>query len=268
MKPMFAVQISDRDDTDLHMTVNALIQEGLAYDNFGAIYFGGELTNLDAFPEDRFVIPLCGISVLNRWLVGALPSNWKMFYSVQAFDQAVYGKYYGKHMLNWEAQILDFSEVVDSRWFSDMFIKPTDDLKAFAGLMLPSMQTLGEALAKTNHMPIPKDQKVLVGPPVNIGREFRLFIVNNQIADACQYRNRGHSSVKEIEMSLAFEIDAYFKIINELAPAPAPVYVIDICETNDGFKIVEINCFNCSGMYKVDRGLVLSEVAHFVEHHL
>jgi hypothetical protein len=32
----------------------------------------------------------------------------------------------------------------------------------------------------------------------------------------------------------------------------APAFVMDICLTPDGWKIVEINCVNCSGFYRGD----------------
>ena len=32
----------------------------------------------------------------------------------------------------------------------------------------------------------------------------------------------------------------------------ADAFVIDVCRTKDGLKIVECNCINCSGFYNID----------------
>ncbi|WP_391857617.1 hypothetical protein, partial [Vibrio cidicii] len=83
---MFAVQVTSRDDAELHKTIEALKQAGLDYETFGVIPFEYEITNLEAFPTDRPVIPLCGTKVLDMWLKKLVPENWHLFYNEHHMD--------------------------------------------------------------------------------------------------------------------------------------------------------------------------------------
>lgn len=76
MRPMFAVQVTSRDDAELHKTIEALKQAGLDYETFGVIPFEYEITNLEAFPTDRPVIPLrLPISPPSRGADGGTPTH-------------------------------------------------------------------------------------------------------------------------------------------------------------------------------------------------
>ena len=46
---------------------------------------------------------------------------------------------------------------------------------------------------------------------------------------------------------------------------PAPVFVIDVAETDSGEKIIEYNTFNSSGFYFCDVGQIIDSVNAFVE---
>jgi hypothetical protein len=40
---------------------------------------------------------------------------------------------------------------------------------------------------------------------------------------------------------------------------------MDVCETENGYKVVEFNCFNASGFYNCDVDAVVKNVTQFVE---
>ena len=44
---------------------------------------------------------------------------------------------------------------------------------------------------------------------------------------------------------------------------PAEAFVMDICLTPDGWKIVEINCINCSGFYNGDMQKLLIALENY-----
>ena len=50
----------------------------------------------------------------------------------------------------------------------------------------------------------------------------------------------------------------YVKLYN-----PADVFVMDLCDTPNGIKIVEYNCWNCSGLYSVNISKLVHEVSNF-----
>ena len=41
---------------------------------------------------------------------------------------------------------------------------------------------------------------------------------------------------------------------------PEKVFVMDIAHTEDGYEIMEYNCFNCSGMYMINRESVYQKL--------
>lgn len=265
MKPFFAVQMTNRDDQDLHLTVDALKSINADYALFGLIYHTDDITNLEAFPTDRPVIPLGGTKMVGMFHRGKLPDNWHVFYDEGHFDQYHASEvYYGAEMLNSDAVFHEYSELRHTTFADHMFVKPTDDLKVFGGTVLEPGQSLDDALAKLTHQPIADNQMMMVSAAKNLGREIRLVVVDGRIVDASEYRNRGQVKAKAITDAETFRVTAeYFRQVQQ-DDAPA-AYVMDIGElrTVEGpvWKIVELNCFHAAGLYKCDRARVYREVA-------
>ncbi|BAG41784.1 hypothetical protein [Ralstonia phage phiRSL1] len=265
MNPMFAVQITGRDDRELHKTVDALKAAGLDYETFGCIPFTDEITNLEAFPSDRRVIPLAGTKVLSMWQRGCLPPNWHVFYDAGHLDQYLAQRFYGTNLLNYWAEVRPFSQMKDRVWDVPMFVKPTDDGKAFAGLVLEG-ESLSQALEKQTHQVIADDQPILVSDCKTLGREFRLFVVDGYVVDISEYRNRGQIQHKDVAPRLKADLRDYFQSVCH--PSAPRAYVMDVGEVwkNGEWRwcIIELNCFNCSGAYTVDRAAVYGAVANAI----
>lgn len=264
MKPFFAVQMTDRDDQELHLTVDALKSINADYALFGLIHFTDDITNLEAFPTDRPVIPLGGTKMIGMFHRGKLPDNWYVFYDEAFFDQRFAGEIFGSELLNHDTVFHTYSELLHTTFDEHVFVKPTDDLKVFGGTVLEPGQSLDDVLKKLTHQPIADNQMMMVSAAKNLGREIRLVVVDGRIVDASEYRNRGQVKAKAITDSETFRVTAeYFRQVQQ-DEAPA-AYVMDIGEllTPDGpvWKIVELNCFHAAGLYKCDRARVYREVA-------
>lgn len=268
MKPMFAVQFTDRDDTELHKTVDALKSARLDYELFGLIHHSDDVTNLESFPTDRPVIPLGSTKMLGLYLKGKLPSNWKVIYATNAFDQQHYANHYKSALLNHDAKYEVYGNTRGWCYPQDVFVKPVNDLKVFGGFILEAHTTLDEALAKTSHAEIDPYEKLLFAPAINLYREFRLFVVDGEIVDASEYRNKGQIKHRKVSEDTGFKLQDYFQSVKD--PNAPSMYALDIGEVDgpDGivFKVIELNCFHCSGMYECDQSLVYQEVAHYVGH--
>lgn len=268
MKPLFAVQITDRDDAEVHKVVDALKLANLDYETFGSIHFTDIITNLEAFPKDRIVIPLAGTKILEMYLQSKLPSNWEVFYDKDEFDQAVYMPKYGKHLLNHEASTFTFEQIKFATFNEAKFIKPSDDRKAFPGLVIDPGSCLNEALGQVMHGVIEDSQTVLVSPIRSIGREFRCFMENDRIIDASEYASPKGIMHKKVDLRDMLGLRNY---VRSLPYHPEGIYVIDICEAENfesnmvEYCVVEVNCFNCCGMYKVDCAKVFLAVSDYVD---
>jgi len=279
MKPVFAVQVTNRDDEDLHQTVRAITGAGYEWINFGVVPFTDEITNLDAFPTDRRVIPLAGTKVINLYRRKKLPSNWHVFYSDTLFDQC-YTRFGPIHfwMLNRNAVIYSYEHCRSLSVKVPTFVKPSNDLKVFAGTVLETGQSLDAMLSKVNHQPISNGEQIVMAPVRELGAEYRLFIINGAVVDGSEYKREGRVGHKVIDTHTAFELDAFYKKVKPLIGSSQVVqlrdreplaYCMDVVEVKDNldsrFEIVEFNCFNACGMYKADRMLVLSELGAVVE---
>lgn len=89
--------------------------------------------------------------------------------------------------------------------------------------------------------------KIVVASCKDIQAEYRYFIVNGKISTKSQYRRLG----KLFYSSEFVDVELDDFVNNQISNTSFPIktYVIDVCETNNGIKVVEINRLNSSGLY-------------------
>ena len=158
---------------------------------------------------------------------------------------------WGEHMLNYDSRISRFEDA----YFNDdyAFIRPIDDTKHFSGLVtdritLKAWQKQVCELKLDNGTSLTADTMVQVNDPLEIWREVRYWIVKGDIVTSSVYKTgkrvQYFSNIDET-------MDQYVRDrVSEWQPREA--FVIDVCETEIGHKIVEINTLNSSGFYAAD----------------
>ncbi len=89
----------------------------------------------------------------------------------------------------------------------------------------------------------------MLAKPVPILREWRLWAVNGGIVTYSQYRE-GTRVVHRHEI----DDDAleFAQRMVDINPGYSQAYVIDICRTEKGLKLLETNCLNAAGFYAAD----------------
>lgn len=188
-----------------------------------------------------------------------------VYFDPSRFEFEACRKGFGKFfMLNGDARVmtvLDFmASVFPSNRHEQVFIRPTGDTKTIVG----GVQTRGEwvdtlSLNMNNVLgPLPSTT-IVVGTPKTLVRECRVFIVNREAEAASTYRFAGESNT-----AIAVPPNVWdFAHARARDYDPAIAYTMDICELPDGsLKIVEVNCVNCSGLYRSDaRSLVMTMTA-------
>lgn len=263
-EPIFAVQSTGRDDTEVRLTVEALNSLSFEWKEFGLIYFCNDITNLDAFPNDRTVIPLAGTKILKLWRDEVTPRNWKIWYDPLFMDQ--FNEFLWDDMLNAGSEFSTFSNGADRKFYEDVFVKPTDDGKAFAGAIIPAGTSLNDHLKKVTHQEIHPEQKIMFAPVRDIDREFRCVVIDNKVVDISEYKSRAGIKAKVVDDSMRAWIEDYIESLGY----DIKLACVDVCEvlnadgTYQCLKIVEINCFHCSGLYKLDRVKVFRELRNAV----
>jgi hypothetical protein len=92
------------------------------------------------------------------------------------------------------------------------------------------------------------DTLVMVSDPVQIYSETRTWVVKGEVVTASEYKrgNKSHQS-STVEPRI---IEFAQARASEWSPNEA--YCLDVADTPNGLKIVEVNCLNASGFYKAD----------------
>lgn len=159
----------------------------------------------------------------------------------------VYSKYYGENLLNDNASVYKISEQLN--WEKDemKFIKPYNEAKIFTGKVFSETEWkdfVFEAIESQINR-ITQDSLIQVSEAKRTIKEARLWIVGGQIIDDGYYKFNDDApfeeKVSEDGLIFAHEMINLFNL--------EEAFVMDICLTDKGWKIVEINCINSSGFY-------------------
>lgn len=163
-------------------------------------------------------------------------------------DYEVYSQYYGENLLNSDSKVIPVKDVVPNGAF---FARPTKDTKAFTGRVFKNKYEWEELIEKLSINPnsiLTPETLVQVASVKNMLNEIRFWIVKGEIITASVYNIGGEYYLSEL-----VDDDAY-DFVNRMIQLfeVNDTFVMDICLTDDGYKIVECNCTNSAGFYKGD----------------
>lgn len=179
---------------------------------------------------------ICQLAIQNNWTPGAyLNDNFK-------FSEV--SKHY--EMLNDDAKVVKFGNPGDLP--ARFFCRPDDDGKMFSGQIFTwsSFHLWRDGILATPDYPITEETQIVVASEKEIHEEYRLFVIDGKVVTGSRYKVGDSLSLSE-EIPLAV-LDFANRMIECWTPAEA--FVLDI--VTPGPKVGEINCFNCSGLYKSD----------------
>lgn len=171
------------------------------------------------------------------------------------FDYEIQRKHWGDRMLNADALICTFEDVPLHRAEIEteddhFFLRPVHDTKAFTGCV----QNWTEFMAWHRRI-VQNDEDarwackpntpVLVGRAKRLYWEYRLWVVDGKVVTASAYKAGGNLMVTPVVNGAAI------RFAEEAVAlwAPARAFVIDIAETPDGLKVIEVNNLNSAGFY-------------------
>lgn len=148
----------------------------------------------------------------------------------------------GDELLNSDVKFGIFKDIPTEHW-AKFFIRPLEDNKAFDGMVIDNeMLRLWRNDPNKAHL---ANLMVAACAVKDIYREYRLFVVKNRVITGSVYKIAGRPQVSEtIEPEV---VDYVTAIINRWAPAES--CVVDICLTENGYKVIEFNNINSSGFY-------------------
>ncbi|PPD55552.1 MAG: hypothetical protein CTY12_00820 [Methylotenera sp.] len=157
------------------------------------------------------------------------------------------------HFLNNDSYQCRFDEVglyADHMGYDLFFMRPVSDSKVFAG----NVFEIGEYwdwrkrvvdLEEDDGTSLRAGTEVMVSRPKNIQSEYRLFVVNDRIVTASQYKINDRVQYSKLVDDDILKFGQ--QLINEQHLADA--YCLDLCRASDSIKIVEVNTINSAGFY-------------------
>ncbi len=144
------------------------------------------------------------------------------------------------------------------------FLRPVDDSKEEPGNVKSThdILKLANKVLALSESEIPNgslrhDTELMFTKPVRILTEWRLWVVGDEIVTYSLYK-------EGTRVVYRHEIDddalAFAKRLVNANPGYSPAYVIDICRTDDGLKMLETNCINAAGFYDADLVKLVSAI--------
>ena len=165
-------------------------------------------------------------------------------------DYEVYSKYYKENLLNYDSKIVRLGD--DFEWeYDELFIRPTLDTKIFTGKVFNKKEwkeTRNRMFDKGYVTSATDDSLIQIAKPKNITQEVRVWVVDGKIVTQSTYR-RGtflvyDSIVGEDALVFAQKMIDKFQL--------AKTFVIDVCLTENQWKVIECGSTSCAGFYDAD----------------
>lgn len=173
-------------------------------------------------------------------------------FDLEPFDFTVQLAHWGEHMLNHGAVVCRFEDAN----FDDelMFIRPILDSKSFAGRVFDRdefytwkrkvcvlEEDYGDSLTKNTMIQLCKPKKIY--------SEHRFWVVKGKIVTSSTYKLGNAVIYQSLPEDSMFQKFAEERIAEW---QPHEAFVIDIADTSEGLKVVEINTINSCGFYACD----------------
>jgi hypothetical protein len=183
-----------------------------------------------------------------------------IFYNYTSFDQAHYGEL-NLPLLNQSADYISIKANLQTSFQVDKFIKPSRDLKAFDAGILKAGQTVEDFIMAKSRQRFYLEEMLVVSDVLEMRDEYRFFVIDGIVTPGSAYRREG----------IVGEDDAVPKDIIDAANnyallyQPADIFTMDLAKLYDNsIKIIEYNCFNCSGVYLCDLNETYTEIKKYL----
>jgi hypothetical protein len=192
---------------------------------------------------------------------GWTPGGWC---SPENLDCATYYRHFGSFLLNRRYEILPGVTAIreKQRLFDEfgcdgeVFARPTSVHKLFVGRLI-SVSDFETALAPTRYDP---ETLVVIAEPQSIGREWRLVVAGNEVVSGSQYANAG---VKSVVATCPDNVLGFAReMLATVSWRPDGMFMLDVCESDGGLRLVELNSFSCSWLYACDFAPVVERASN------
>lgn len=259
--------------------VEALARRGVPHSVVRVIPFARSEDALDPDVRPEGPVVVMGSYTLSRVASdrGWAPGAW----TGPGLDFEVQVRHWEGEMLNAGGQVFRLADVPEQ--VEPFFARPTADSKAFVGQVFDweafaSWRERLLAIPEEDRVPgqVSAETWVLVAPRREIWTETRFWIVRGRVVTASLYKLGSRVCAREVVddlrdpgVRLAHALAQRGQMVRGSCPTcgdglcafqPDLAYCLDIANTPEGPKIVEVNCLNAAGFYAADLGRLVEAV--------
>lgn len=241
--------------------VEQLERQKVPFDVVKIVPFIGDIIP-DVNPEGPVFV--CGSTAMKKL---AVRKGWTPGYFDENVDMRSVIENWGDLCLNVDGYIAKIGEVTP-RAYGKFHIRPVDDKKSFAGVVMPwkefeewrdKLRAMGKEENSLGTMDI--DTEVVISPVQQILAEYRFFIVDGRVVTSSMYK-QGTRVVHSPNVDR--RIDWFVSdLVSSMPPkrwVPCRAFVVDIADTPNGLKVIECNSINSSGFYACDMGKFVAAI--------
>lgn len=242
-----------QDFEDTRKLAEALERLGIPYSWHKVVPFVGELTPVPKI-ADRNAVVMFGSYTLWRYA-----QSHDLNPGVFRIKPFVHEVPWHPYLLNGADALFMTLREVPVQMVDDgrlWFVRPVEDSKEEPGTVKNTHQIVGLAnkVLALDENEIPKgslrhDTEMMFTKPAHILKEWRLWVVGDEVVTFSLYKEGTRVVYRQEIDADALEFGMHLVQSN---PKYAPAYVIDICRTDDGLKMLETNCINAAGFYAAD----------------
>lgn len=238
---------------DTSKLAEALDCLGISYTWHKVVPFVGDLV-----PEPKIVDPSAVVMFgsYTLWRYAHAHKFWPGVFKLRPF---VHEQVWHPFLLNGaDALFLTLRDIPEHLYDDggEWFLRPVDDSKEEPGNVKSTGEiiSMAERVLALDEDEIPKgslrhDTNLMLTEPVRILREWRIWVVDEKVVTYSLYKEGSRVVYRHEIDDDALE---FAQRIVDVNPGYAQAYVIDICRTGEGLKVLETNCINAAGFYAAD----------------
>lgn len=244
---------------------DALQAVGVPFVGVDPRYFTDDLPEASGVPDGAVRVYYGSTTLRDKLVAAGLPG---VFFDPFRFSFFSLGRGYRRELLNFDSRVTTIAGFLEEYETADpdelIFVRPVLDSKELVGAVQTRREWAEAIRVSMNNTRCPTERTAIqIADPRNLDFEWRLFIVDGKVVASSQYRAYG-------QQSRSAEVPEHVRIYGERMASiysPARVFTLDVCQlSSDGsLRVVETNCFNCSGFYESDVEAIVRAVTEAVK---
>jgi len=143
------------------------------------------------------------------------------------------------------------------KWQSDsIFLRPNLNFKSFTGNIISKKDSAIWLKYLKNYNQLEDSELCVAAKPQSIDGEWRFVVINGEVISGSQYRDGITIDIRKEYPEEAWQVAEQAAKLWQTYP----VFIVDICQSKDGFFVLEIGSWNFAGLYRCDLRKIVEEI--------